>query len=196
MKRRTRIVVPARPCQGGMFEKFEEDPYDVELHGIVTADEYRVAIRGINERIRKARPGKVDGALLATGALLVFPLAIWGARRSRQMKKRKKHLLRGIDDFNAANPTLLMRWNRRPKSVLTIERREGDGPTAMAEAQFVGDLVIQAMPPQQQQQMAVPPQQQQSLMAPNAPQHQRMTSPPALSQIPASHAAASSPGIV
>lgn len=174
-----------------MFEKFEEDPYDVELRGILTADEYRAAVAGINRRIKKARPGKADGALLAAGALMV-PLVIWGVRRSRQMKKRKRYLNRGIDEFNAANPTLLMRWNRKPKSILTIERREGEGPTAaVAEAQFVGDMVIQAMPPpppsaqQQQQQMTM-----------------TMTTPPtgAPAQMPASYGAKASspppPGIV
>ena len=109
-----------------MFEKFEEDPYDVELHGIMTNEEYAAAISAVNNRIRKARPGKVDGALLAAGPLMV-PLMVWGVRHSGQMKRRKKYLLQGIEEFNAVNPTLYMRWNRKPQSILTIEQREGGG---------------------------------------------------------------------
>ena len=222
MKNRTQIVVPTRPCQGGMFEKFEDDPYDVALHGIMTNDEFSAAIQAINNLIKKARPGKVDGALLAAGPLMV-PLMVWGVRHSSQMKKRKKQLHIGIAEFNANNPTLYMRWNRKPKSILTIERREGQDPTAMAEAQFVGDMVIQAMPhnnqaaahnqvapnaPQymtspQQQHAQPPPTQAQihpSHVAPNVPQYM-MAPPPAMppsqQQFPPSHAAAaSSSGLV
>ncbi|CAJ1957100.1 unnamed protein product [Cylindrotheca closterium] len=219
MKNRTRIVVPTRPCQAGMFEKFEEDPYDVELHGIMTNDEFTAAIQALNNLIKKARPGKVDGALLAAGPLMV-PLMVWGVRHSSQMKKRKKHLQVGIAEFNANNPTLYMRWNRKPKSILTIERREGQDPTAMAEAQFVGDMVIQAMPPHHNNQVApnaqpymtapqsqhAPPAQApmpSSHVAPNAPQQYTMAPPPAMPPTqaqfpPASHATAaeSSSGLV
>ena len=179
---RTRIVVPTRPCQAGMFEKFEEDTYDMDLKGIMTEDEYKVAIAAINKRIRKARPGKVDGVLLAAGPLMV-PLMIWGVRHSRQMKKRKRYLNQGIEEFNANNPSLLMRWNRKPKSILTIEQREGQDPTAMAEAQFVGDMVIQAMPqqtPPPQMMMMQPPQYTQAQIppAPNGPQYNNMIPPP------------------
>eukprot|EP00526_Cylindrotheca_closterium_P020929 CAMPEP_0113630218 /NCGR_PEP_ID=MMETSP0017_2-20120614/15697_1 /TAXON_ID=2856 /ORGANISM="Cylindrotheca closterium" /LENGTH=205 /DNA_ID=CAMNT_0000540667 /DNA_START=129 /DNA_END=746 /DNA_ORIENTATION=+ /assembly_acc=CAM_ASM_000147 len=171
-----------------MFEKFEEDPYDVDLLGIMTNDEYTAAIQAINNLIKKARPGKVDGVLLATGALMV-PLMIWGVRHSKQMKKRKKKLNQGIAEFNAANPTLYMRWNRKPKSILTIERREGQDPAAMAEAQFVGDMVIQAMPPNNQ---AAPNQ-----VAPNAPQYmtapQHSKPPPTQAQIPPGHVAPNAP---
>lgn len=191
MRNRTRIVVPTRPCQGGLFEKFEEDPYDVELHGIMTNEEYTAAIQEINKLIKKARPGKLDGALLATGALMV-PLMVWGVRHSSQMKKRKKQLNKGIDEFNAANPALYIRWNRKPKSILTIERREGQDPTAMAEAQFVGDIVIQAMP---NNQVAAHHQQVAPNTAPlymTAPQQQYATPHPTQEQMPPSHAAAPS----
>jgi len=189
-----------------MFEKFEEDPYDVELNGIMTNEEYTAAIAAINKRIRKARPGKVDGALLATAPLLLFPLAIWGVRHSRQMKKRKRFLNQGIDEFNAANPTLLMRWNRKPKSILTIERREGQHPTEMTQAQFVGDMMVQAMPQPQvapaymtpaPTQAQIPPAQS----APNGPQYMtaaapQMMAPPAQAHISPSHAKESSSGLV
>lgn len=145
VKSRIRIVVPQRNIQGGMDFKFETDPYDVELHGMLTGEQYTTFIEAINKRIRKARPGSVDSVLLATGALIV-PLMVWGVRHRNQVKKRKRQLNKGIAEFNAANPTLVMRWNRRPKSMLTIERRESDGPETMAEAQFVGDMAIQAMP--------------------------------------------------
>jgi hypothetical protein len=150
VKNRIRIVVPQRNIQGGMDFKFETDPYEAILHGMLTEEEYTAAIEAINKRIRKARPGAVDNVLLATGVLLV-PLMLWGVRHRNQVKRRKRQLNKGIAEFNAANPTLMMRWNRRPKSMLTIERREGEEPSAMAQAHFVGDVVIQAMPPNENQ---------------------------------------------
>eukprot|EP00980_Cylindrotheca_fusiformis_P010638 scaffold2366_cov115-Cylindrotheca_fusiformis.AAC.12 len=138
-----RIVVPKRSVQGGMDFKFETDPYDVDLHGLLTREEYTAATEAINKRMRKARPGAVDNVLLATGMLMV-PLMLWGVRHRSQVKKRKRQLNKAIDEFNAANPTLMMRWNKKPKSMLTIERREGEGPEAMAQAQYMGDMVVPA----------------------------------------------------
>ena len=83
----------------------------------------------MNHTINPARANGVDTALLVTGPLLV-PLAVWGVRHKGQVKKRKKLLKRAIDEFHRAYPQLLMRWNRRPASCLTIERRmvEVHGP--------------------------------------------------------------------
>merc|ERR1712157_329987 len=63
------------------------------------------------------------GVLLATGPFLVAPLAIWGIRHAKQMKLRKRLLKQAIEEFNLEHPKLLMRWNRRPVSKLTIEVR-------------------------------------------------------------------------
>jgi len=117
-----RIIVPQRIIQGGLDNKFDPDPYGMNLHGMLTPPQYKEAIEQINYTMRKARSNGIDTALLVTGPLLV-PLAVWGARHSRQMKKRKKLLLRAIDEFNGRYPHLYMRWNRNPQSMLTIERR-------------------------------------------------------------------------
>ena len=133
-----RIVVPQRVIQGGLDTKFETDPYGLQLHGLLTAQQYTEAISAMNHTINPARANGVDTALLVTGPLLV-PLAVWGVRHKGQVKKRKKLLKRAIDEFHRAYPQLLMRWNRRPASCLTIERRvvEVHGPAPGME-EFVG----------------------------------------------------------
>jgi hypothetical protein len=123
--KRERILVPHRAINGGMDVKFETDPYDVKLHGIMTAAQYTDAMRQLNDRLKPSRSKKIDTFLLATGPLMV-PLALWGVRHRHLTKKRKRLMTAYIDDFNAANPTLFMRWNRRPESFLTIERRNVD----------------------------------------------------------------------
>lgn len=120
-----RIKVPKRACQGGFDEKFETDPYNIDLLGLMTVQEYTNAISVLNEKMKAARSKSVDTALLATGVLMV-PLALWGVRHGLQQKKRKKLLLDGIENFNFQHPYLFMRWNRRPVSLLTIERRRED----------------------------------------------------------------------
>lgn len=117
-----RILVPQRSIQGGFDLKFESDPYDVDLKGLMTNEQYTDAITKLNDFMRPSRSGAVDKALLATGPLLV-PLALWGVRHSNQTRRRKRLLHKGIEEFNNQNPTLMMRWNRRPDSMLTIERR-------------------------------------------------------------------------
>ena len=120
-KQTTRIVVPQRPVNGGFDFKFEADPYYVKLYNLLTAQEYTECITRINDCIKPARQKSVDNALLGTGILMV-PLAIWGVRHNMLSKKRKRLLKLGIDLFNADHPQLHMRWNRRPDSILTIER--------------------------------------------------------------------------
>jgi CHASE1-domain containing sensor protein len=123
-----------------------------------------------------------DQILLATGPLLV-PLAIWGVRHRNQIRRRKRLLKDGIHEFNMQYQELLMRWNRRPDSVLTIERRhleaaeDGnpanglvDNGSAMAEATLISDVVasptlpltgrtnpVVLQPQQQQAQQYQPP---------------------------------------
>jgi hypothetical protein len=153
--RGNRIVVPQRPIGGGMDTKFETDPYNVEIRGLLTPEQYTDAMENVNRRLRPSRSGAVDKVLLATGPLLV-PLALWGVRHSNQTRRRKRLLNKAIHEFNAQYPELLMRWNRRPESMLTIERKEqqqqlqpeelpqAQGP--MAHAQLVGDLTIHVEP--------------------------------------------------
>ena len=152
-----RIVVPQQPVQGGFDSKFESDPYDVELLGLLTPEQYTQAIDAVNHRLRPSRSSIIDGMLLATGPLMV-PLMWWGIRHRNQTKRRKRLLKKAIDEFHAQHPTLLMRWNRKPQSMLTIERRQAEQPTetpphAMAQAELVSDLVVhvEEIPSQQHQ---------------------------------------------
>lgn len=120
---RDRIKVPPRMINGGFDSKFEEDPYDVKLYGLMTPTQYTDMAKRLNDVLKPSRSKKVDSVLLATGVLMV-PLALWGARHGMLMKKRKRLLMQYIQEFNAQNPGLHMRWNRRPESFLTIERRQ------------------------------------------------------------------------
>ena len=129
----------------------------------MTPDQYTEAIENLNEKLRKSRAGKVDGVLLATGALIVVPLALWGVRHSAQTKKRKKLLKEGIHEFNTRYAQLWMRWNRRPQSTLSIERRPpnmdpntltsiggGEAETMdVAEARVISDEGVADSQPQQ-----------------------------------------------
>ena len=124
-KQRQRIVVPTRAIQGGFDTKFEVDPYSIELYGLLTSTQYTEAIQQINDTIAPSRSKKLDGLLLAAGPLML-PLALWGIRHSNQNRRRKKLRKIAIDNFNIQYPTLLMRWNRKPESKLTIERRRLD----------------------------------------------------------------------
>ena len=118
-----RIVVPQKAIQGGTDFKFISDPYRMELYGMLQPEEYTQEIEKVNKRMKRARANFIDGALLATGALIV-PLMLWGIRHRGQVKKRKHKLKKAIHDFNTQYPHLLMRWNPKPESKLTIERRE------------------------------------------------------------------------
>lgn len=84
----------------------------------------------MNKKLRPCRAGAIDGVLLVSGPLLV-PLALWGVRHRYQTKKRKRLLKEGIREFNIQYQELLMRWNRRPESQLTIERRPNHNDVAV-----------------------------------------------------------------
>ena len=116
------LVIPTYPINYSMDEKFNSDPYGLNLMGLLSEAEYSSAIASINAAVSKARSTKVDAALLASGALLV-PLVPWVARRMKQKKLRKRLLKAAIAEFNDRHPTLLMRWAHKPASRLTIERR-------------------------------------------------------------------------
>ena len=141
------IRVPQRAIQGGLETKFDPDPYGIALRGLLTPPQYTAAISALNHTIHPARSNNLDAALLATGPL-ILPLAIWGVRHRGQVKKRKRLLLRGIDDFNRSHPDLLMRWHRRPASCLTIERRvvEVHGPSPV-RAEWAEGSGVGSQPP-------------------------------------------------
>ena len=136
-----RIVVATRSIQGGLDSKFEEDPYGVDLHGVMTEQDYSDSIRRVNEHLKPSRSNAVDTALLVTGPFLVVPLAIWGARHGRQARRRKRLLRNAVEEFHATHPHLLMRWNRKPDSFLSIELRPepAEATQAPIEAVAVAD---------------------------------------------------------
>lgn len=122
--RKERIVVPQRIINGGFDFKFETDPYDINLFRWMSPEEYTDAITRINDSLRPSRSTKLDSALFYSGPLMV-PLAVWGVRHSRQVKKRKKLFRSAMDEFNTNYPALYMRWNKRQGgSILTIEKRD------------------------------------------------------------------------
>lgn len=51
------IVVKARQVNGGFDIKFEDDPYNVRLHGIMTPNEYANVISKINAALEECRSG-------------------------------------------------------------------------------------------------------------------------------------------
>ena len=63
----------------GQDYKFETDSYDVELHNLMSSEQYTEVIENVNEKMRKSRANSIDGVLLATGPL-ILPLALWGVR--------------------------------------------------------------------------------------------------------------------
>ena len=63
----------------GQDYKFETDSYDVELHNLMSSEQYTEVIENVNEKMRKSRANSIDGVLLATGPL-ILPLAVWGVR--------------------------------------------------------------------------------------------------------------------
>jgi len=117
---RLRIVVPQRQVNGGFDLKFESDPYNMNLRGLLTEAEYTKLIDRLNDYIKPARATSLDAGLLATGMLMV-PLALWGVRHKHQTRKRKRLLQDFIYEFNAHHRSLIMRWHRKPISALTIE---------------------------------------------------------------------------
>lgn len=130
-QKRERITVPERSINGGFDFKFEPDPNSIDLCDLLTPEEYHDAIVTLNETLRPSRSKAVDTGLLVTGPLVV-PLAFWGYRHSRLVKKRKLLLVEGITNFNDTHPDLYMRYNRTSaSSFLTIEKRKDEHITTM-----------------------------------------------------------------
>jgi len=157
---RKRIFVPQRVVSGGLDSKFETDPYDVKLHGLMTPEQYTEAIENLNDKLRRSRAGKVDAALLATGSFLLVPVVVWGVRHRGRMKRRKRLLKEAIDEFNMQYPAMLMRWNRRPQSTLTIELREQNNMNQNLHPSFRGGEGQQEPMHMIQATMVAPPIQQ------------------------------------
>jgi len=102
------IIVPQRIINI-VDIKFDEDPYNVTLYGILSADEYKREIRDVNNALQSCRSTFLDHALMFSGPALL-PLIPW-AIRSKQRKKERRETMEGcIDEFNRRHPDLTMRW--------------------------------------------------------------------------------------
>jgi hypothetical protein len=73
--------IPRHPIQGGFDMKFESSPYDVDLKGIVTSEQYTDIITStINHKLQSSWSGPtIDSVLLMMGSLIV-PLMVWDVR--------------------------------------------------------------------------------------------------------------------
>ncbi|KAL9183435.1 hypothetical protein ACHAXT_004291 [Thalassiosira profunda] len=129
------IYVPDYSCNGGLdtkFNHFARHARPSHLHNLLTADEYEREIRTLNDKIKKTRANAIDKTLLATGPLMV-PLAFWGMRHGRQVKRKRKLIEEGCWEFNERmsmdSRNVQMVWNRSRHvgggtSYLTIEEVE------------------------------------------------------------------------
>lgn len=116
------IICEARYINGGMDIKFEADPFNTTLHGILGADEYSAAMDDLNDRMRQCRSSYVDKSLLIAGPLL-FPLIPFALRKKAKSKLRRRIITRFVNDFNRQYTGLLMRWQSRPFKQLAIFSR-------------------------------------------------------------------------
>jgi len=121
------LVVPQYVVNGGFDIKFQIDPHEVDLKGLLGGEEYRYSVARINEAIEPARANAGDFAMLATGVAMV-PLIPFGVRTWHRKKWRKRLLLASIDEFNMHHPELKMRWRPAPASELVIDRRQLTNP--------------------------------------------------------------------
>jgi len=129
------IYVPTYSCNGGLDTKFNPQSRHARpssLHNLLIPEEYEIAIQTLNDKIKKSRAKKIDYVLLGTGPLMI-PLAVWGARHSKQVKMRRKLIEEGVWEFNERmdmdGKNVRMCWNRAKhtgggESYLTIEEIE------------------------------------------------------------------------
>jgi hypothetical protein len=130
-QKREKITVPEKSVNGGFDFKFDYDPANVNLCDLMTPEEYHDAISALNETMRPSRSKTLDTGLLITGPLIV-PLAFWGVRHSKLVKKRKLLLNEGIVNFNDTHPDLYMHYHRSSAaSYLTIEKRKDEHITTI-----------------------------------------------------------------
>ena len=149
--KRKEIYVPTYSCNGGLdtkFNQFARHARPSHLHGLLTTEEYEREITTLNDKIKKARAKSLDVALLASGVLMV-PLALWGVRHGKQVKRKRNLIEVGVWEFNQRmsmdGRNLQMIWNRSKvvgggESYLTIEENdielETDGDKSDARKKF------------------------------------------------------------
>lgn len=119
-----RVVVPAYSINGGADIKWESDPCDLDLKGILSPQEYFTAITTLNEAVSHARAKPIDTVLAVSAGFLLLPLIPWAIRHRKHRTKHKKILIEQLRLFNNqyASRGVRMRWRRKPYSELVIER--------------------------------------------------------------------------
>jgi hypothetical protein len=95
-----RIIVPEYMCNAGANTKFEADPSDVDLKGIITPEAYFNSITELNEALSHARYRPIDFFLAGSAGLLPFMLIGWGVRHRKLRTKHKKILIDFMQKFN------------------------------------------------------------------------------------------------
>lgn len=132
-----RIVVPEYMVNAGYDIKFESDPSDMDLKGIMTPNQFFKTITILNEALSHARAKPVDFFLLSTSTLIPFALIAWAVRHRKHRKKHKKILVDFLKRFNDTHASrgIRMRWRRKPASELVIERFSKDAGTSASPQQ-------------------------------------------------------------
>jgi hypothetical protein len=150
--RKNPIPTHPNPHSPILFPLSPQDPYNVNLQGLLSAAEYEKSIEMVNEHMKPSRAKAFDQAMFYGIGSIVFsaPCAYMHMKRK---KRRKKLLLEAIDRFNAAYPHLMMRWNRRPESKLTIEARVASSTGIPPPPQYA----VPVPAPQNQQQLSLAP---------------------------------------
>eukprot|EP00750_Incisomonas_marina_P001144 INCI10947.1.p1 GENE.INCI10947.1~~INCI10947.1.p1 ORF type:complete len:174 (-),score=29.92 INCI10947.1:417-938(-) len=86
-----RVVVPAYAINGGADIKWESDPCDLDLKGILSPQEYFTAITTLNEAVSHARAKPIDTVLAVSAGFLLLPLIPWAIRHRKHRTKHKKN---------------------------------------------------------------------------------------------------------
>lgn len=117
-QQKKRILVPTYSVNGGLDIKFNSNPRDARpshLHNLLPPEEYEAVINVINDNLKKFRNGKIDKACLVTGPLMI-PLAVWGVRHNKKVKKSRMEIERSVEEFNdrmdSEGRNVRMFWNR------------------------------------------------------------------------------------
>jgi hypothetical protein len=117
-EQKKRIIVPTYSVNGGLDIKFNSNPRDARpshLHSLIQPEEYEATINVINDNLKKYRNGKLDKACLVAGPLMI-PLAVWGVRYNKKVKKSRLEIERSVEEFNdrmeSERRNVRMFWNR------------------------------------------------------------------------------------
>jgi len=116
---KNRIEVEMHTVNLGVDIKFEDDPFNTTLYGIMSGEDYGTSIKKINYALLECRATKIDHALLLMGPMML-PLIPWSMRNKEKKKLRRKIMTQCVEEFNRDYPHLMMRWEKRPVKRLTI----------------------------------------------------------------------------